>query len=242
MLFRSFPSAALLHPPLRLFLSYSGESRGVAEGKGRSRRGRGRARGYRCARGRRLTRLFHPIGSARLAAGASGPVGGMVRRLGKAAGAHLPASAPRPSSSHSSMNLDEKGSLSPAHQGSWSASRGRRGMVWAEAVRGGEGRVGPVIVEMCIMLSRGAFCSRDVRLKVPVRVRSARLGARGPGGATRERGDRRGRRPCRGPRRRRLSKSVAKAPIAPGRRRRIVDIPRFFSRPIPRWLDRKSVV
>ena len=35
-------------------------------------------------------------------------------------------------------------------------------MVWAEAVRGGEERVGPVIVEMCIMLSRGAFCTRDV--------------------------------------------------------------------------------
>ena len=30
----------------------------------------------------------------------------------------------------------------------------------------------------------------------------------------------------------RLSKSVAKAPIGPERRRRIVDIPRFFSRPI----------
>ena len=30
-----------------------------------------------------------------------------------------------------------------------------------------------------------------------------------------------------------LSKSVAKAPIASERRRRIVDIPRFFSRPIP---------
>ena len=35
-----------------------------------------------------------------------------------------------------------------------------------------------------------------------------------------------------GPRRRRLSKSVAKARIEPGRRRRIVDILRFFSRPI----------
>ena len=46
-------------------------------------------------------------------------------------------------------------------------------------------------------------------------------------------------RPRRGPRRSfnlpesRLSKSVAKARIAPGRRRRIVDIPRFYSRPIP---------
>ncbi|MFC2361661.1 MAG: hypothetical protein ACFNME_12815, partial [Actinomyces dentalis] len=30
-----------------------------------------------------------------------------------------------------------------------------------------------------------------------------------------------------------LSKSVAKAPIEPERRRRIVDIPGFFSRPIP---------
>ena len=116
--------------------------------------------------------------------------------------------------------------------------RGRRKMVWTEAVRGGEGWVGPVIVEMCIILSRCAFCTRDVRLKVPVRVQSAHLGARGRvrppgGGAARERGDRRGRRPCRGPRRRRLSKSVAKARIAPEHRRRIVDIPRFHPRPIP---------
>ena len=47
-------------------------------------------------------------------------------------------------------------------------------------------------------------------------------------------GHRRGpHRPSRGPWRRGLSKSVAKAPIAPERRRRIVDIPRFLSRPIP---------
>ena len=39
--------------------------------------------------------------------------------------------------------------------------------------------------------------------------------------------------PARGPRGRSLSKSVAKAPIAPERRKRNVDIPRFFSRPIP---------
>ena len=61
------------------------------------------------------------------------------------------------------------------------------------------------------------------------RVRSARLGAGG---------SRRGRRPTRGappgdPRRHRLSESVAKARIPPKHRKRIVDIPRFFSRPIP---------
>ena len=39
--------------------------------------------------------------------------------------------------------------------------------------------------------------------------------------------------PPRGTRRRRLSKSVAKARIEPGPARRIVDIPRFFSPPIP---------
>mgnify|MGYP001670793533 CR=1 FL=1 len=50
----------------------------------------------------------------------------------------------------------------------------------------------------------------------------------GPGG--RRRGPHR---PSRGPWRHRLSKSVAKARIAPERRRRIVDIPRFLSRPIP---------
>jgi len=36
-----------------------------------------------------------------------------------------------------------------------------------------------------------------------------------------------------GPRRRCLSKSATKARIELERRRRIVDIPRFFSRPIP---------
>ena len=41
--------------------------------------------------------------------------------------------------------------------------------------------------------------------------------------------------PPRGTRRRRLSKSVAKARIEPGPARRIVDIPRFFSPPIPSW-------
>ena len=41
-LLRTFLSAALLHPPLRPFFSYSEGSRSVAEGEGRSRRGRGR--------------------------------------------------------------------------------------------------------------------------------------------------------------------------------------------------------
>ena len=77
----------------------------------RSGRGRGRARGHRCAWGRRPTRLFRSIDPARLIADANGPAGGVVRRLGKEAGA-LPASALRPSSSsHSSTNPDEKGSV-----------------------------------------------------------------------------------------------------------------------------------
>ena len=54
---------------------------------------------------------------------------------------------------------------------------------------------------------------------------SGRRGARH--GCNRTRG-----RPSRSGRGGRLSRSVAKAPIAPGRARRIVDIPRFFSRPI----------
>ena len=78
---------------------------------------------------------------------------------------------------------------------------------------------GPLLVEMCISLSSGAFCTRERRLELHFRVRSARLGTC------------RGRRPS--PRRRGLSKSVAKTPIAPERRRRIVDITRFHPRPIP---------
>ena len=73
---RLFPSAALPHPPLRLFFSYSGGSRGAAEGKGRSGRGRGRARDHRCAWSRRPTRLFGLIGPACLAGDANGPADG----------------------------------------------------------------------------------------------------------------------------------------------------------------------
>ena len=88
---------------------------------------------------------------------------------------------------------------------------------------------GPFLVEMRILPSRRAFCLREQRLELHSRVRSARLGAGG---------SRRGLRPARGappgdPRRRRLSESVAKARIEPGRAQGIVGIPRFFSRPIP---------
>jgi len=93
-------------------------------------------------------------------------------------------------------------------------------------LRGGAGAAdaqdviaGPLLVEMCISLSSGAFCTRERRLELHFRVRSARLGTCC------------GRRPS--PRRRCLSKSVAKARIEPEHWRRIVGIPRFFSRPIP---------
>ena len=112
----------------------------------------------------------------------------------------------------------------------------RAGVWWC----GRGGRRGPRGPRPAPSSSRCAFCTRERRLELHFRVRSARLGARGRSGPARERGDRRGRRPCRGPRRSsrgprrcRLSKSVAKARIAPGCRRRNVDIPRFPSRPIP---------
>ena len=47
------------------------------------------------------------------------------------------------------------------------------------------GRGGPVLVEMCILLSRGAFHRRDVQLEVHARVQNARLGARGGAGRAR---------------------------------------------------------
>ena len=97
-LLRLFPSAALLHPLLRLFFSYSGGSRGVAEGKGRSRRGRGRARSHRRARGHRPTRLLRPISPAHLTADANGPAGGVVRRPGRRALLNRPAHCARPAS------------------------------------------------------------------------------------------------------------------------------------------------
>ena len=43
---------------------------------------------------------------------------------------------------------------------------------------------GPPFVEMCILLSSGAFCTRERRLELHFRVRSARLGARGAPVAT----------------------------------------------------------
>ena len=76
-------------------------------------------------------------------------------------------------------------SLSPSRRESWSAGRGGGGGGGGGAVGGWGGRVGPVLVEMCILLSKGAFRPRDVQLEVPVRVRSARLGARGRCGSAR---------------------------------------------------------
>ena len=83
--------------------------------------------------------------------------------------------------------------------------------------------------------SRCAFCTRGVHFALEndgwnctfeCEVHVSASGA--PGGRRRD--------PCcpsRGPQRRRLSKSVAKARIEPERRKRNVDIPRFFSPPIP---------
>ena len=112
--------------------------------------------------------------------------------------------------------------------------RGRRGAVRAGAVRGGGGagrscarREVHSALEMCILHSKGAV--RSARSSAKCTPRHPGVGA----GPVQERSDRRGRRPCRGPRRRRLSESVAKTPIEPGRARRIVDIPRFCSPPIP---------
>ena len=52
-----------------------------------------------------------------------------------------------------------------------------------EMLRGGAGATGardavagPLLVEMCISLSSGAFCTRERRLELHFRVRSARLG------------------------------------------------------------------
>ena len=67
---------------------------------------------------------------------------------------------------------------------------------------------------------------------LPQARRGRRSGHRGRRGARSGRRPTRGRppRPAQG---RRLSKSATKAPTGPGRARRIVDIPRFSSRPIP---------
>ena len=126
--------------------------------------------------------------------------------------------------------------LSLFRRESWSVGRGgarRRGAVRAEAVRGGGGRVGPVLVEMCILLSKGAFRPRDVQLEVPARVQNAHLAARGAGRAGPEAGVIAEAAVRAGARGVELSKSVAKARIEPVCRKRIVDIPRFFSPPIP---------
>ena len=81
---------------------------------------------------------------------------------------------------------------------------------------------GPLLAERCTSHSRMMVGTARSSAKCTSRRRGA------PGG--RRRGPCR---PSRGPWRRRLSKSATKAPIAPERRRRIVDIPRFLSRPIP---------
>jgi len=94
--------------------------------------------------------------------------------------------------------------------------------------------------------SKGAFCSRERRLELHSRMRSARLSAgRRPRSPAPRPADPVGSperpswspsgpwRPSRTPWRRRMSKSATKARIEPERARRIVDIPRFSSQPIP---------
>ena len=53
--------------------------------------------------------------------------------------------------------------MSLSRRESWSADRDRCGAVRAGAVRDSGRRVDPVLVEMCILLSRGAFRPRDAR-------------------------------------------------------------------------------
>ena len=129
--------------------------------------------------------------------------------------------------------------LGPSRRGSWSGTgvgAGRCGLGPSGVVGGGS----------VLCSSRGAFRPRDVHfaleralltapLEGEMHRSSAKCTPRHPVGAgpVQERSDRRGRRPRRGPRRRRLSESVAKTRIAPKRRRRIVDIPRFCSPQIP---------
>ena len=83
-LLRLFPSATPLNPPLYEKRGRSGVRRGVADGKGRSRRGRGRARGHRCARGhcpwRRRPGPTHRWTPLRM--GSPGPSGRRHRRPG----------------------------------------------------------------------------------------------------------------------------------------------------------------
>ena len=83
-LLRLFPSATPLNPPLYEKRGRSGVRRGVADGKGRSRRGRRQTHAHRCARGhcpwRRRpgpTRRWTP-----LRMGSPGPSGRRHRRPG----------------------------------------------------------------------------------------------------------------------------------------------------------------
>ena len=87
-------------------------------------------------------------------------------------------------------------------------------------------------------LLRPLFSYIEGRRSVVERKGRSRRAPRAPSG---RRGARRGRRPVlgapgersRGPAAAKLSESAAKTRIGPERRKRIVDIPRFFSRPIP---------
>ena len=105
--------------------------------------------------------------------------------------------------------------IEPFSPGRWRCSR-----TAGAATR--EIAIGPLLVERCILLSK---------MTVGTALSSAKCTSRRQGAS---RGRRRDPcRPSRGPWRRGLSKSVAKAPIAPGGAKRIVVIPRFSSRSIP---------
>ena len=105
----------------------------------------------------------------------------------------IPSYAYRPS--HATLVSHSHGSDRVFLAGCGSGRGSRTAAVGAGAGR--RGRVGPVLVERCILHSRCAFCIRDVQLKVPARVQNAHLGARGRAARPGGRGDRRGRRPRR---------------------------------------------
>ena len=141
---------------------------------------------------------------------------------------HRPAGAPSSNVQHTRTDREEDPAARAVRRPRATPLSPSRRVV--EDVPGRDQRRGPrrprparFFAEMCIQFSK---------MTVGTALSGAKCTSRRPGGARRDLRPARGA-PPRGPRQRKLSKSVAKARIAPERRKRNVDIPRFCPPPIP---------
>ena len=185
---------------------------------------------------------------------ATGPVGPVCNRTGRTRSATGLAGSVPPTRGRASRA--NPGRISPARSGSiWFGELGAGRMVPGGAAPDWGSRAGIVrLASGSVMrdssrqsdFRRLLLSNRDMMVRRGHHTAGPRGARDAPAGTARDRARCEGaiaRRPTADPRptsaprgqSRPVSESVAKAPIEPERRKRNVDIPRFFSRPIPPW-------